>query len=125
MPERREEKERWFLAFRFPDMATAGRAYQATRDQVFGRDLDASVYRVQIRGEPHVIALGDGSPDPDLRKKFEEACATGERTEIPSDVRSTLEERRTQGKVPGTFWEGNYRPGIVTPTPRRKRRNAG
>ena len=45
----------WLIAYRFSAMDIAGRAYKRARDVVFGRNIDASVYRVQIVGVPHVI----------------------------------------------------------------------
>jgi hypothetical protein len=121
MPER-EERETWILTSRFEEMETARRAYEQLRNVVFGRNIDASVYRVQLGGVPHVILLGEGALPEWLRKTYEEACAKGQSVEMPEDVKSTLRERRIAGKLPGAFWEANYRPGLGVP---RRRRRAG
>jgi hypothetical protein len=115
MPEKKRDKQGWLLAFRFPNMETAGKAYQRARNVVFGRDIDTTVYRVQLEGIAHVVVLGDGPLTIWSTETFTKACAGGEATSIPEDVKRLLEKRRQAGKVPGAFWEANHRPGIGVP----------
>jgi len=110
------------MSYRFQDMETAGNAYGRIRNAILGRESDASVYRVQIKGVPHVVALGDGDLPEDMRKKMEEACAAGEPVSIPSEISLILQERRSNRRLPGVFWEANYRPGRVVDTNKRRRR---
>lgn len=95
----------WLLAYRYPDMHAAGRAYATARDIVFSEDIDASAYRVQINRVPHVVVLGEGPLSPDLRRRFETACEAGEAAELPADVHAALVTRRLEGRIPGAFWE--------------------
>jgi hypothetical protein len=120
MPER-EERETWVLSSQFEEMETAGRAYEQLRNVVVGRNIDASVYRVQLTGVPYIILLSEGALPHWLRKTYKEACAKGQSVEMPEDVKSTLRQRRIAGKLPGSFWEANYRPGLKV---RRRRRRA-
>lgn len=99
------EGEKWLLAFHYPDMATAGKAYEVCRDLVFGLDIDASAYRIQLNGIAHVVVIGEGPLLPAVRKIFERACTRGTAAELPEDIASVLFERRTAGKIPGAFWE--------------------
>lgn len=92
-------------------MEIAGRAYKRARDVVFGRDIDASVYRVQISGVPHVIAMGDGAIGKELRERFEGTCRKGRIRELDADVTQALDDRRKAGRLPGFFWEANYHRG--------------
>lgn len=101
----------WLIAYRFADMEIAGRAYRRARDVVFGRDIDASVYRVQVRGVPHLIALGDGAISEELRERFETTCSKGELTEVAPEISQALSDRRQANKLPGYFWEANYHQG--------------
>lgn len=100
-----ERDKTWLLAYRYTDMEVAGEAYQRARDIVFSEDIDASAYRVQINGIPHVVVLGDGPPSPELRRRFETACEGGETVELPADVHAELVRRRLEGRIPGAFWE--------------------
>lgn len=100
-----KEGGRWLLAFRFDDMNTAGDAYEVARDLIFGIDIDASVYRILLGGVPHVTVLGDGPLLQPVREMFERSCSQGEPAELPQDVIDTLFSRRSQGKIPGVFWE--------------------
>ena len=101
----------WLIAYRFSDMDIAGRAYKRARDVVFGRDIDASVYRVQISGVPHLIAIGDGSISKELQERFESTCNKGKITEVSQEVTKALTDRRKAGRLPGFFWEANYNQG--------------
>ena len=57
-PERNHtEGPSWVMACRYPDMDSAGVAYSGARDVVFDNDIDASVYRLQLDGVPHVIVV--------------------------------------------------------------------
>lgn len=100
-----ERDESWVIAYRYPDMEAAGEAYQRARDIVFGEDIDASAFRVQINRVPHVVVVGDGPLDPDLRGRFEDACRDGEAAVLPAFARELLLSRRAEGRVPGLFWE--------------------
>ncbi len=112
----------WVMAYRFDGKETAGIGYNQARDVVFGTNIDASVYRVQIKGVWHVVVLGDGQLAEQQRLTFEQACAQGATAELPVEVRTFLEERRASGKLPGAFWEANYQPGQVIPNRRIRRR---
>ena len=101
----------WLIAYCFPDMEIAGRAYKRARDVVFGRDIDASVYRVQIGGVPHLIALGDGAISEELRQRFEGTCSKGKLAEVAPEISKALSDRRKANKLPGFFWEANYHQG--------------
>ena len=101
----------WLIAYCFPDMEVAGRAYKRARDVVFERDIDASVYRVQIRGVPHLIAIGDGAISREVQERFESTCNQGKITEVSHDVTKALTNRRKAGRLPGFFWEANYNQG--------------
>src|SRR5438874_13832989 len=121
MPEEERTNGKWLRSFQFMDMRSAGQAYQRARDIVFRSEIDASVYRIQIRGVPHVISMGDGLLTEELRKEFEGACVGGKAVDIPADVARTLLERRAANRLPGSFWEANYRPGTTASTGRRMR----
>lgn len=100
-----EGENTWLLANRYSDMKTAGEAFQRARDIIFGDDIDASAYRVQISGIPHVVALGEGPLPPELLRRFEVACERGEPVELPPNARAVLVRRRLEGRIPGAFWE--------------------
>lgn len=100
-----ERDSSWLLAFRYPDMESAGEAYSRAREIVFSEDIDASTYRVQINGLPHVVALGEGPLRPRLRRRFEVACTSGVAVELPADAQAALVRRRLEGRIPGAFWE--------------------
>jgi hypothetical protein len=95
----------WLLAFRYSDMETAGPDYDACRDLVFGLDIDASAYRIQVGGVVHVVVLGEQALLPPVREMFERACTGGRSVELPADIASALFKRRRTGKIPGAFWE--------------------
>ncbi len=99
------EENTWLLAFRYRDMETAGEAYEVCRDLVFGLDIDASAYRIQLNAVAHVVIVGEGPLLPPVRDMFERACAHGEAADLPDDIANVLFERRTVGKIPGAFWE--------------------
>lgn len=99
------EEGKWLLVFRYADMRRAGDAYKVCRDLVFGIDIDASAYRIQLNTVPHVVVIGDGELSPALRQMVERACVYGTEAELPEDIANVLFERRTVGKIPGAFWE--------------------
>ena len=120
MPEEKRGDGTWLRSYQFADMENAGRAYRKARDIAFGKHVDLSVYRCQIRGTPHVVLIGE-PPLPDrLRRQLEEACAEGRTVEIPPEISSMLKERRRSTRLPGAFWEANYRPGRVVDLRRRR-----
>jgi hypothetical protein len=100
-----ERDTTWLLAYCYPDMQTAGEAFERARDIVFSEDIDASAYRVQLNGVPHVVVLGEAPLLPELRRRFEVACAGGEPVELPTDARAVLVRRRLEGRIRGAFWE--------------------
>jgi len=100
-----ERHSTWLLVYRYPDMQSAGEPFTRARDIVFGEDIDASAYRVQINGVPHVVVLGEGTLAADLRRRFEIACTGGVAVDLPADVRAQLLTRRREGRIPGAFWE--------------------
>jgi hypothetical protein len=87
--------------FLYPDMETAGEAFELCRDLVFGLDIDASAYRVKVHDVPHVIIVGDDELLPPVREMFERSCNRGTPTDLRDEVRTALFERRSEGKVPG------------------------
>ncbi len=99
------EECKWLLAFRYPNMEIAGEAYELCRDLVFGLDIDASAYRMQLNGVVHVVIIGDGELLLPVREMFERSCKRGTATDLPEDVATALHERRREGKIPGSFWE--------------------
>lgn len=98
-------QDKWLLAFRYSDMETAGEAWETCRDLVFGLDIDASAYRIQLNTVAHVIIIGDGPLLRPVRDMFERSCAHGKPAELPTDVKSALFERRNKTKIPGAFWQ--------------------
>ena|SRR3990170_2020252 len=103
--ETRKEGDMWLLAFRFHDMKTAGEAYELARDLVFGLDIEASAFRIQVAGIPHVAVLGDAPLMPPVRDMFERSCSKGKPVELTEEVTEALFSRRAEGKIPGVFWE--------------------
>ena len=84
------------IAFRFADFNEAGKAYEGARDLIFGADLNASAYRVQINGVTHVVIVGEDVPYPRLQCALPEICQKGELTDVPDRVVLTLSLRPSQ-----------------------------
>ncbi len=103
------EEGRWLLAFQYRAMQVAGEAYELCRDLIFGLDIDASVYRIQVNTVPYVVVLGEGQLFTPVREMFERSCTRGQTAELSTDVIRALFDRRARGKIPGAFWERRSR----------------
>jgi hypothetical protein len=96
----------WSLSFRFLDWNAAGTGYERCRDLIFGRDIDASAYRILLNGEGYVVIVGAGVPEKSLIQELHELCQSGESSDIPDEVMLTLAMRHEQFRsVPGTKCE--------------------
>lgn len=96
----------WSLSFHFDDWEAAGKAYEKSRDIIFGLDLDASAYRILLRSLAHVVIVGIGLPPASLVEKLQAACQLGEDSPIPDEVVITLALRHEQvATQPGTKFE--------------------
>lgn len=98
-------EEIFSIAFRFDSAGDAGKAYEATRDLVFGDDLEASVYRVCLNGIWHMVVVGEAVPLPRLQTTLPSICERGESTTLPDEVVLTLALRRAQFDGPDVKFE--------------------
>jgi hypothetical protein len=105
------------VAYRFTDFDEAGKAYERARDLIFGADLNASAYRVQINGITHVVIVGEDVPYPRLQGALPEICQKGELTDVPDEVVLALAFRRAQFDGPDVKFERRS----VSPRARRER----
>jgi hypothetical protein len=95
----------WVKAYRYTDMQTAGIAYSVVRDIIFENDVDASVYRVQLNGMPHVILISEETFPAALEGEVGEVFEDGLPTDMPPEISAVLLDRRRELKMPGVFWE--------------------
>jgi hypothetical protein len=101
-----EPRPFWSLSFRFEDWDRAGRAYERSRDLIFGLDLDASAYRILLNGRAYVVVVGIGLPAASLPGQLHDACRDGEDSSLPDEVIITLALRHEQfAGAPGTRFE--------------------
>lgn len=100
---RPEPRPFWSLSFHFDDWELAGRAYEKSRDIVFGLDIDASAYRILLNSRAHVVIVGIGLPPSSLIETLQHACHQGEDSPLPEPVVITLALRHEQfATQPGT-----------------------
>lgn len=96
----------WSLSFSYADWDRAGRAYEQSRDLIFGRDLDASAYRILLNAKAYVVIVGSGLPNEDVVEQLNTICQSGESTDVPDEVTLTLAIRHEQFRTPnGTKFE--------------------
>lgn len=96
----------WSLSFSFADWTLAGRAYEQSRDLIFGDDLDASAYRILLNGKGYVVIVGSGLPHEHNVERLNGICQSGESTDVPDEVVLTLAIRHEQFRTPnGTKFE--------------------
>lgn len=101
-----EPRPFWSLSFHFDDWEIAGRAYEKSRDIVFGLDIDASAYRILLGGKAHVVVVGIGLPSSSLVAQLQVACQQGEDAPLPEPVVITLALRHEQFAIqPGIKFE--------------------
>jgi hypothetical protein len=93
------------LVFQYPTMDAAKPAWERVRDAILLDDLDASVYRTMLNGQPLVIIVGTPRLADLDRSGLSAMCSDGQPTDIPDDVAAYLIERREQVSIPGAFWE--------------------
>lgn len=93
------------VAYRFVDFDEAGKAYERARDLIFGADLNASAYRVQINGVTHVVIVGEDVPYPRLQGALPEICQKGDLTDVPDGIVLALALRRAQFDGPDVKFE--------------------
>lgn len=91
----------WSLSFFFADWNLAGRAYELSRDLIFGDGIDASTYRLLLNGKSYVVIVGSGLPDEDHVNRFSTICQHGESTDVPDEVVLTLAIRHEQFRPSG------------------------
>lgn len=99
---------RFSMAFRFADFDEAGAAYETARDLIFGMNLNASAYRIVLKGITHVVVIGDDVSFPTLEQALPEICNKGELVEVPIEVVLMLALRRVQVSGPDVKFERNY-----------------
>ena len=96
----------WSLSFQFDDWELAGKAYEASRDLIFGLDIDGSAYRILLNAKAHVVIVGSEFPPTSLIEKLQTLCQSGEDSPIPDEVVLTLALRHEQFRTPnGTKFE--------------------
>ena len=105
-----EPRPFWSLSFHFDDWELAGRAYEKSRDLVFGLDIDASAYRILLNEKAHVVIVGIDLPPDSLVEQLQAVCHRGEDAPLPDPVVITLALRHEQFAVaPGTKVERRAR----------------
>ena len=98
-------------AARFTSERKAGRAYFACQEAIFKVDSDLSAYRLILNRVWHVTVLGTPPPE-ELDQTIRKILAAGEPTTLPTEVLTTLLERRAQQVKLGYPWlERHHRPG--------------
>ncbi len=96
----------WSLSFTFNDWELAGKAYEQSRDLIFGLDMDASAYRILLNGRAYVVNVGAGVPEQALVGKLKVICQKGEESPLADEVALTLAVRHEQFRATnGTRYE--------------------
>ena len=100
--ERAWEPTSWLIARRFPDVASALKAWEAARDLLLTQDLDASVLRFSLNGESHIALLGE-LPLPVVADQKMQAVMeeNSEAAVLPDTVTAALRTRRKEFKTLG------------------------
>ena len=87
---------------RFPDVASALKAYEAARDLLLTEALDAGVLRFSLNGESHIALLGElplaAAADKKMKALIEE---NSEAAVMPDEVAEELRSRRREFKSLG------------------------
>ncbi len=100
--ERAPEPGSWLVARRFPDVASALRAYEAARYLLLTEDLDASVLRFSVNGVRHVALLGEVPLPTAAQEKMKAAMEReSEAADLPDIVAAQLRTRRREFKISG------------------------
>lgn len=89
--------ESWTFGYHFASKGRSGKVYEALRDLIFGPldFLDASVYRLIINGNWHVIVVGVGPPPHESATNLlQAACVWGSYVDVPEEVAAALLARR-------------------------------
>lgn len=109
---RREQQPQspYIRAARFGADAHALSAYSQAQTTIFASECDLSAYRIRFKDVPHVVVLGS-PPTPDIDQKLTEILKTGDAASLPTDIISTLTQRRAEARRMGPWVEGHYRPG--------------
>lgn len=106
------EPETYCLAARFNTDNRAGRAYFQLQEYVRTHpdELELSVYRFSLRGQPMVAVVGN-APGEEPGRFIDRALSRGTRVTLEEDVLRFLQERRVQETQRGTWVERHFRPG--------------
>ena len=92
----------WMLVRRYQNESAARKIYEAARDLLFTRDLDASVLRFTIDGVSHVVVLGEEPLNVETSEVVETLLdESGEHSDIPELARDQLRLRRRSFKSTG------------------------
>ena len=86
-------------------MDTAGITYAVVRDVIFQNEIDASVYRINLNGIPHVILIGEQELPKPVAREISDIFDDGQPTTVPPEVTGVLVDRRRELKIPGVVWE--------------------
>ncbi len=112
----REGLPRYHLVARFSGEEPAGQAYVAAQELIYHgpQELELSVYRLILNLVYHVAAVGDVPPE-EIDRELRNIFRAGDLAELPTEVLTTLNQRRLQARRLGSWVEGHHRPGKRLP----------
>jgi hypothetical protein len=115
--ERAPEPQGWLVARRYPDEASALRAFELTRDLILHEEVDASVLRFILDGISHVALMGEVPLSPDHTARIGAILEPrSEPTELPEEITERLRARRERFRGTGLdYLERRTRPDFGGP----------
>lgn len=99
--ERTSRPAGWVLARQFADVPQALKAYEAARDLLLNRNLEASAYRVAVDEVSFVALLGERPLGPTDTKRVDHALRFGLEAQLPESVVQELRRRRDDFRKSG------------------------
>ncbi|MGE4053433.1 MAG: hypothetical protein AB7F99_01435 [Vicinamibacterales bacterium] len=103
-----QEPDAYLRCARFPDAASAGRAYDAVQEAIFASQSDLSCFRFQLNDVWHDAVLGQ-VPPPEFSLRLDTLLSTGEPTTLPAEVLHHLKTRRAAAVASGLRWIERHR----------------
>ena len=96
-------------AVSFQTSESAKRVYDKIQEAIYRAECSLSIYRLQLKGAPFVVVLGD-SPPAALDEHLRQLLVEGKPADLPSEAITMLIQRRIQVQWREPWMEGHYVP---------------
>lgn len=104
-----QEQYPFHTAARFPNESRAGRAYFRIQELILrNRDVDLSVFRIQLDKIYHVALVGETPPQP-VADRIQRILASGEAVTLAANLVRALARRKAQASSIGPWVERDVR----------------